>query len=74
MRPYAISCPICSFSMNNDAEIHAINRRISVPNSDLTLKVFRVLRYVSFFNGVRRAFQPIDHICLGRDPFFPCPL
>ena len=27
-----------------DAEIHAINRRISVRNSDLTLKVFRVLR------------------------------
>lgn len=30
-------------SMNNDAEIHAINLRISVRNSDLTLKVFRVL-------------------------------
>jgi len=28
---------------HDDAEIHAINRRISVGNVDLTLEIFRVL-------------------------------
>src|ERR1022692_4271058 len=55
--------------MNDDPEIHPLNRCISVQDVDFTFKVAGLCSQVRFSDCVQRTFQPADHFSLGRNRF-----
>jgi len=56
--------------MNDDREIHPVNRCILVGDVDLTLKVGGFYGQMSLFHRVQRTPQPVDYFGLGGNRFF----